>query len=398
MHDGQQRRRRVVALVVAIEVVERPHHVQLGLDQRAARSRARRSPTHCCASAAPLLAAAPAAAAALRRRARGARVISSSARSAFCSSADVPRRQHVRDRLPHQRRGRSCRAGAMRMPGSVGEHADARRSTRRSSARSRAWPSAPAAATRTTGDRTPARSSRVLRRRGRRRAGAACRRRRPRSSRSGDRQATPTPMPPPCDTRVNVSTFCGTPSSAISKSSAVRSVTGRPFRSRTTTSTRMAVVAAVKDCRLARSCRPGRPAGLPRSPTREQRNRRRQALVMMPLRSRRLNRRLAVIRSTRSIVERNTCSLPCFSATRQLVGSWGELIERQTSGLLNAAGRVGSRQRHRQLRDRLAVLQQLERRLRAPARLSPGMRRSRSRLPSPPCSRARPGSDRARRL
>ena len=44
--------------------------------------------------------------------------------------------------------------------------------------------------------------------------------------RSGDFQATPTPMPLPCDTRVKVSTFCATPSSATSKSAADKSVTG----------------------------------------------------------------------------------------------------------------------------------------------------------------------------
>ena len=61
----------------------------------------------------------------------------------------------------------------------------------------------------------------------------------------GDRQATPTPMPPPCDTRTNESTFWWTPSSATSKSAADRSVTGRPLLSRTTTSTRIAVAVAV---------------------------------------------------------------------------------------------------------------------------------------------------------
>jgi hypothetical protein len=66
---------------------------------------------------------------------------------------------------------------------------------------------------------------------------------------AGDRHATPTPIPPPCDTRVNVSTFWWTPSSATSKSGADRSVTGRPFLSRTTTSTRIAVVVDVYDCR-----------------------------------------------------------------------------------------------------------------------------------------------------
>ena len=64
----------------------------------------------------------------------------------------------------------------------------------------------------------------------------------------GDRQATPTPMPPPRLTRLKLPIVWRTPSSAISKSAAVRSVTGRPRPSRTMTSTRIAVVLAVTDC------------------------------------------------------------------------------------------------------------------------------------------------------
>jgi len=64
----------------------------------------------------------------------------------------------------------------------------------------------------------------------------------------GDRQATPTPMPPPRETRLKLPIVWRTPSSAISKSAAVRSVTGRPRPSRTITSTRIAVVLALTDC------------------------------------------------------------------------------------------------------------------------------------------------------
>ena len=59
----------------------------------------------------------------------------------------------------------------------------------------------------------------------------------------------PTPMPPPRVTRENESIFWATPSSKTAKSSLVRSVTGAPPRwSRTTTSTRIAVVADVSAC------------------------------------------------------------------------------------------------------------------------------------------------------
>ena len=58
----------------------------------------------------------------------------------------------------------------------------------------------------------------------------------------GSLSATSMPMPSPRETRVNEPIFCGVPSSRSSKSAAVRSVTGRPLPSRTTTSTRMAVV------------------------------------------------------------------------------------------------------------------------------------------------------------
>ena len=54
-------------------------------------------------------------------------------------------------------------------------------------------------------------------------------------------------MPPPRVTRANVSIFWGVPSSYKENSAEFMSVTGRPFRSRTTTSTRMAVVADEKD-------------------------------------------------------------------------------------------------------------------------------------------------------
>ena len=68
------------------------------------------------------------------------------------------------------------------------------------------------------------------------------------SVRSGVFQATPTPMPPPCETRVNESIVWATPSSRRSKSEAARSVTRRLFRSRTTASTRIAVVVDVIAC------------------------------------------------------------------------------------------------------------------------------------------------------
>ena len=133
------------------------------------------------------------------------------------------------------------------------EHADPDASIRRSAARSRASPSARAAASPTTDDRTPAPSSRhprvgVAGGRRVRRVGDV---RRPRPSCGGDL---------PCDADADAAAvrharervdLLRTPSSAISKSGADRSVTGRPFRSRTTTSTRIAVVVDVKDWRAA---------------------------------------------------------------------------------------------------------------------------------------------------
>ena len=59
---------------------------------------------------------------------------------------------------------------------------------------------------------------------------------------SGALNRTSMPMPPPRLMSANDPISCWTSSSRTRKSAAVRSVTGLPFLSRTTTSTRIAVV------------------------------------------------------------------------------------------------------------------------------------------------------------
>ncbi len=61
----------------------------------------------------------------------------------------------------------------------------------------------------------------------------------------GSLNFTPMPMPTPRLISANDPISCGTSSSSTRKSEACRSVIGRPFLSRTTTSTRMAVVREV---------------------------------------------------------------------------------------------------------------------------------------------------------
>ena len=66
----------------------------------------------------------------------------------------------------------------------------------------------------------------------------------------------------------------------------------------------------------------------------------------------------------RSIVVPTAVCEPCLTMARSSYVAGRQLIDRQPADLLDAARRIGARERHRQLRHELAVLHQLDRRFR----------------------------------